>query len=126
MEWKHSVSVVGRALIGLIVVVGVIGCGLSTAMPTTEPVVEATVGPPPEPTSTPSPTATPNPPRITFTSGIENDSEIYVMDADGSNVVQLTDNDVGDASSVFSYLLNKLGETPGKPSASHFWHKRVN
>jgi ubiquinone/menaquinone biosynthesis C-methylase UbiE len=24
------------------------------------------------------------------------------------------------------YLLNKLGETPGKPSASHFWHKRVN
>ena len=34
--------------------------------------------------------------KISFNSGRDGDSEIYVMNADGSNVVQLTHNDVND------------------------------
>jgi TolB protein len=40
--------------------------------------------------------------RIAYEDWSDGDSEIYVMDADGSNVVQLTDNDIEDASPAWS------------------------
>ncbi|MCC6569641.1 MAG: PD40 domain-containing protein [Anaerolineales bacterium] len=40
--------------------------------------------------------------KIAFVSGRDGDSEIYIVDADGNNVHQLTDNDTDDYSPVWS------------------------
>ena len=65
-----------------------------TATPTPAPVIA------PMPTATPTPTPTPTPPslegKVAFASDRDGDFEIYVMDADGSNLTQLTDNDFSD------------------------------
>ena len=70
--------------------------------PTATPTPQATPTPTPTPTPTVTPTPTPEPPavrtQIVFTSNRDGDWDIYVMDADGGNVRQLTDHPASDGS----------------------------
>ena len=68
----------------------------SAALPATTPTALPTALPTATPTALP--TATPQPPsgRIAFMSDRDGNNEIYTMNADGSGVTRLTDNDVDD------------------------------
>ena len=82
----------------------------SPAPPTRTPTLEAPATLIPQPTAKPWPSA---PDRLAFMSRRDGDWDIYVMDADGGNLQQLTDNPGFDANPAWS-----PGGTQIMPSSS--------
>ncbi len=83
----------------------------STTAPTRTSTPSSTFTPTPTRTSTPTPTNTPRPSptplvggsgRIAFRSSRDGNAEIYVMNADGSGQIRLTDNPASDGSPAWS------------------------
>lgn len=76
--------------------------GLVELPPTPPPTVTATPSPSPQPVDTPTPTAQPLLPtpgggdRLVYASNADGDYELYLIDLDGENLIQLTDNNAFD------------------------------
>jgi TolB protein len=105
-----------QAMIGLATVTFLlVGCGPKETAPAATPVAEASIAtstlipptstptpvpptltPTTPPTNTPTPTPTPVPPRIAFASDRDGEFDIYVMNADGSDLTRLTDDPAWD------------------------------
>ena len=64
--------------------------------------------------------------RIAFESAIDGDGEIYVIDADGGNLRQLTHNDVHDEGPelVPGRAADRVHERPGQPGGRHLGDER--
>jgi Tol biopolymer transport system component len=86
-------AIIVLVLVGIGVVAALLSRGASS-MPSTTPVRLVTSSPSPLPSPLPSSEPTrATPARIAFKSNRDGNSDLYVMDPDGSNVIQLTEGD---------------------------------